>query len=150
MRRTKLPTVTIRNRQKNLRLDLPALRRVVQAVLSVPSSTFQVQCSELSFVFVTDEEIARLNDQFLNHQGPTDVITFEHGEIVISTDRAVAQAKQFKSPLHEELALYLIHGLLHLAGYDDTSPVPRRAMHRRQREILRDLRKKLDLRKLLR
>ena len=101
-------------------------------------------------MFVNDAEIAALNKEFLLHDGPTDVITFEHGEIVISTDRTVAQAGQFKKPLHEELTLYLIHGLLHLAGYDDTSPVPRRAMLRCQKEILQVLRKKLDLRRIFR
>ncbi len=106
--------------------------------------------SELSIAFVTDEEIAQINARFLRHAGPTDVITFQHGEVVISTDRAAAQAVCFQAPLHEELALYLIHGLLHLAGYDDRSLSARRAMGRRQREILGRLRKELDLGKLLR
>ena len=104
----------------------------------------------LSVAFVTDDEIARLNERFLGHSGPTDVLTFQHGEIVISTDRAVGQARRFRTLLHEELALYLVHGLLHLAGYDDGKPAARRLMVRKQEALLHTLRKELDLRRLLR
>ena len=123
---------------------------MVGDILNFQSSEFRVQSSELSLAFVGDEEMAVINEQFLNHHGPTDVITFEHGEIVISTDRSIAQAKQFKSPLHEELTRYMIHGLLHLAGYDDTTPALRRRMHQRQEQILAATRKKLDLTAILR
>jgi probable rRNA maturation factor len=99
---------------------------------------------------VADAEIARLNEQFLAHHGPTDVITFQHGEILISIERAIAQARRFGTAVHDELALYLIHGLLHLAGYDDTTPAKRRVMHARQRALLGEIRNKLDLRSLFR
>jgi probable rRNA maturation factor len=105
----------------------------------------QITCPELSLVFVTDAEIALLNKRFLDHTGPTDVITFEHGEIVVSTERTVAQARRFGATPASELALYLIHGLLHLAGYDDTKPASRRIMHRRQSQILRQVNRSVGL-----
>jgi probable rRNA maturation factor len=151
MRRTKPPPkIAIRNRQRLLRLDLHAIRHVVREAwcFTIDDSRFPIH--ELSVAFVTDAEIARLNKQFLRHSGPTDVITFEHGEIVICTERAVAQAKEYRTSVAEELALYVIHGLLHLAGYDDRAAATRRAMHRRQRAILFSIRKKLDLENLLR
>ena len=154
MRRTRPPKIAISNRQKSLRLDLRVLRRVfreawkAQALLA-PRTILRVP-SELSIAFVTDAEFARLTDRFLNHRVPTDVLTFHHGEIVVSTERAVAQAKLFGTRPAEELSLYLIHGLLHLAGYDDTNRSERRAMTRRQRQIVQAVRKKLDLSRVLR
>lgn len=150
MRRTKPPKIAIRNRQKTLRLNLPVVRRVVREAWLLTNYQSPITNYELSLAFVTDEEIARLNDQFLRRRGPTDVISFQHGELVISTERAMAQARRFRTPLQEELALYCIHGLLHLAGYDDTTPARRRIMARRQRQILLEIRKKLDLQKLFR
>lgn len=151
MRRTRTPKFALANRQKTLRLDLPAVRRAVaEAVRLLRAAESERLTPEISIVFVDDTEIAELNEQFLGHKRPTDVITFKHGEIVVSTDRAVEQAKQFRSPTCQELALYLIHGLLHLAGYDDGKPVARRRMHRRQQAILCALAKKLDLEAILR
>ena len=169
MRRTRPPKIVISNRQTLLRLNSRVVRRVlreawktqtlhalcsapracVAASQSRPRSTLHVP-SELSVVFVTDAEIARINMGFLGHPGPTDVITFQHGEIIISTERAVAQAKKFKTDVVQELALYLTHGLLHLTGYDDTTASTRSTMTRRQRWILQRVRKKLDLHQILR
>jgi len=69
-------------------------------------------------------------------RGPTDVITFRHGEIVISAETALRQARQYRSSLMQELQLYIVHGLLHLRGYDDKTPSGSREMERRQRSIL--------------
>ncbi len=159
MRRTKPPTIAVSNHQKGLRLDRPAIRRLAVTIwrflkaedLSAHADRSPIgSLSDLSLVFVTDEEIARINERFLHHRGPTDVITFQHGEIVVSTDRAAMQARRFRMPLHDELALYVIHGMLHLAGYDDHTPSSRRVMVRCQRSMLETVRKELDLRKLLR
>ncbi len=68
--------------------------------------------------------------------GPTDVITFQHGEIFISVETAQRQAESFATSLEHELRLYLVHGLLHLHGFDDRDPDARRRMHSTQEKIV--------------
>ena len=92
--------------------------------------------------FVSDAAIARVHRDFMNIPGATDVITFAHGEIVISTETAQLNAAQYGRPLGEELARYLVHGLLHLNGYEDKKPADAARMHRMQERILSDCLKK--------
>lgn len=84
--------------------------------------------------------MAELNWKHLRHRGPTDILTFDYGdgtgELVISLDTAVREATSRGLPLHREVALYVAHGLLHLAGMDDRTPVQRRAMRRAERALL--------------
>ena len=98
---------------------------------------------ELSVALVDDAAIAAINQQFLHHAGPTDVISFNLGdglgEIVVSAERAVIVARKLRRPPAAELALYLVHGLLHLAGLDDHTPAQRRAMRAAERRVLRQL-----------
>lgn len=98
---------------------------------------------ELSVAIVNDDTIAEINERFLAHTGPTDVISFDLGdglgELIVSAERAVAMAKKLRRPPRGELALYLVHGLLHLAGMDDHTAVGRRAMRTAERRILRQL-----------
>lgn len=87
-------------------------------------------------VTVSDAVIADIHQRFMNIGGPTDVITFDHGEILISADTARSNALLFKKSLHQEIALYIIHGLLHLNGYKDKFPADARIMHTLQERIL--------------
>lgn len=68
--------------------------------------------------------------------GPTDVITFQHGEIFVSVETAQRQAEAFRTSLNYELRLYLVHGLLHLYGFDDQEQAARRRMHSIQKKIV--------------
>jgi len=88
---------------------------------------------------VSDAVIAEVHEKFLRIPGPTDVITFDHGEIVVSADTAEARAREFGHSPDREIGLYVIHGLLHLHGYDDMAEDDRRAMHSAQEAILRDV-----------
>ncbi|MCX7825129.1 MAG: rRNA maturation RNase YbeY [Verrucomicrobiae bacterium] len=94
----------------------------------------------LSVALVDDATIAALNQRFLNRPGPTDVLSFNLapglGELIVSAERAVIVARQLRRPPAAELALYLVHGLLHLAGFDDHTPAQRRAMRRAERQVL--------------
>ena len=86
---------------------------------------------DLSIALVSDREIARLHLRHMGIPGPTDVITFESpAEVVISLDTAARQAKSRRVGLKDEVAFLLLHGLLHLAGFDDTSPKKWCAMKR--------------------
>ncbi len=85
---------------------------------------------------MTDDEIARVHGEYLDDPTPTDVITFHHGEILISADTAVRVAGELGQPADREALLYLIHGLLHLNGHDDHEEESRDLMHARQEAIL--------------
>lgn len=90
----------------------------------------------LSLVFVDDEHIQNLNRNYLNHDYPTDVIAFPledesddlWGEIYISVDRAREQATQYREPFRREITRLIIHGVLHLMGYEDQNPVQQKKM----------------------
>ena len=75
--------------------------------------------NEVDVVLVSDRRMAGLHRRFLDAGGATDVITFDHGEIFISTETAKRQAAEFGSTTKRELQLYILHGLLHLHGFDD-------------------------------
>ncbi len=80
--------------------------------------------------------MAALHKEFCGLAGPTDVLTFRHGEIVISAETAVRQARMFHSNLACEIQLYLLHGLLHLAGFDDAGAQPAQADASIAKEII--------------
>jgi len=84
---------------------------------------------------VSDPVIARVHAQFMDVPGATDVITFDYGEIVVSADTAKRCAAEHGHGVVGEIALYIIHGLLHLNGYDDIAPRDRVKMHRMQNRI---------------
>jgi probable rRNA maturation factor len=79
--------------------------------------------------------MAALHKKFCGLAGPTDVLTFQHGEIVISAESAARQAKVFRSTLAGEIRLYLLHGLLHLAGFNDVTPRQRKQMLQLQKKL---------------
>jgi probable rRNA maturation factor len=85
---------------------------------------------------VSDEAIAGVHGDFMDDPTPTDVITFHHGEILVSRDTALRRAGEFGHPVLRELLLYVIHGLLHLNGHDDHEEGARAEMHRLQEAIL--------------
>ncbi|MEM7147571.1 MAG: rRNA maturation RNase YbeY [Verrucomicrobiota bacterium] len=92
--------------------------------------------SGVEVTIVSDEVIAEVHERFMDIAGPTDVITFAHGEIVISADTAAVQAREQGTGSEEEVALYLVHGLLHLRGYDDRSEAAAAEMRACQEAIL--------------
>jgi probable rRNA maturation factor len=99
---------------------------------------------ELSLVFLTDKALARLHGDFLDDPTTTDVITFEGhpaaalaGEICVSADTAATYAKKHRRDFATELTLYLVHGWLHLAGYDDLQPALKRVMRRAENRALK-------------
>ena len=91
---------------------------------------------EVEITLLGESAIAKVHGEFLDDPTPTDVITFEHGEILIGVPIAAANARKFSHPADHEVALCAIHGLLHLLGYDDLSAQERTIMHARQEEIL--------------
>lgn len=92
---------------------------------------------EVSVAIVSDRRCAEIHVEFMGIAGPTDVITFAHGDIVISAETARAYAADYRQPVDHEVARYIIHGLLHLNGFDDLEPRARRRMHAVQERVMR-------------
>jgi probable rRNA maturation factor len=140
-----MPTceITVHNRQRKVRLDLPWLREFAARALpecsahaAVPNAPLS-QLSEVGVSIVSDAVIADVHLRFMQIGGATDVITFEHGDILISAETAKRQARQYGQKLDAELGLYIIHGLLHLNGFDDIKPADATKMHKLQDRILK-------------
>ncbi len=93
---------------------------------------------EISVWLISDRRMSRLHRQFLGQSGPTDVLTFQHGEIFISVETTKRHAHIFGNPFVRELKLYIVHGLLHLHGFDDQTPGEARKMKNVQEKILND------------
>lgn len=135
--------ITVTNRQRKVRFDLPWLRRLAPIALEECLPECADACHalralpEIEVTIVSDRTIACVHEQFMGIAGPTDVITFDHGEIVIGAETAVAQARDYGQTLEHELALYLIHGLLHLNGHDDQRADQRRRMHQVQARVMK-------------
>lgn len=118
------------------------LRKVAHAAMRAIGCS---QNAEVEVVLTGDAAIARLNRRFLAHRGPTDVLAFPSGEppgegvigeVVISVDRARAQAREAGWSVRREVALLLIHGVLHLGGYDDHTARGAGRMREAERAIL--------------
>jgi len=101
--------------------------------------------AEVEVVLTDDAAIARLNRRFLGHRGPTDVITFPSGthpgdrvigEVIVSMERARAQAREAGWPVRKEVALLLAHGILHLGGWNDHTSHGAARMRVAERAIL--------------
>jgi len=143
------------NRQRVRPVDVRLLRKITRVLLKelLAATSF-----ELAVHLVDSVEMTWLNETFLHHAGSTDVITFDYvsgtnpvelqGEVIICMSEAVVQARRFRATWPEEVVRYLVHGILHLRGYDDRTPALRRAMKREEDRLLRDLGRRFVLRRL--
>ena len=93
----------------------------------------------LEAALVDDLTSARVHREFMDIDGATDVITFHHGEIVIGAEVAIRQATEYNEPPAREILRYLVHGILHLAGHEDTSDHDRALMEKSQEEIITEV-----------
>jgi probable rRNA maturation factor len=132
--------IELANKQCRHTVDEPQLRTAVERVLAGES----ISTATISLAIVDDPTIHQLNRQYLDHNEPTDVLSFvlEHGpdglegEIIVSADTAAAAAQGFAWSAGDELLLYVVHGALHLAGYDDTTPAAKARMRAKECEYL--------------
>lgn len=103
------------------------------------------ELSQLNYIFCSDEYLLEINKQYLDHDYFTDIITFDNseednqleGDIYISVDRVKDNAATFHTDFDTEMRRVLIHGLLHLAGYEDSSDALKTAMRAKEDEYLR-------------
>jgi probable rRNA maturation factor len=139
----KVPEITVRNSQRKISLNVAELEKFAgNAVqhslrLNPRQRTDLRKLSEVSVWLISDRRMALLHRRFLRQSGATDVLTFQHGEIFISVETARHHARTFGNSLLRELKLYIVHGLLHLHGFDDQTPAKARQMKTAQEKILR-------------
>lgn len=148
--------IDLTDRQHLVALDRDRIDAAARDLLAAEG----VASACIGLVFVDDAAIQRINREHLEHDYPTDVISFllderqtgtsgedssgsprgagKHldGEVIISTETALSQAKDYGWRTEEELLLYVVHGMLHLAGYDDLTAGEKSQMRRRENEIL--------------
>ena len=135
-----LITITITNRQKTLRVDRRRMRQAICAILR----DAEITDARVGIALVDDPAIAKLHAEFLDDPEPTDVLSFVleqsegvlEGEVVASADTAAANARRYRCTPDEELLRYVIHGTLHLVGYDDVTPPKRAVMRKKEREYI--------------
>jgi probable rRNA maturation factor len=133
----------VRNVQRKISVNIGELQSfaasAVERCLQLRKQK-QTDLRKLSEVFIwliSDPRMALLHRKFLGQSGPTDVLTFQHGEIFISAQTARRHARAFGNSLMCELKLYIAHGLLHLHGFDDRTTAEARKMTMAQEKVLR-------------
>ncbi len=119
-----------------------------QQYLDICNQTIQaidLEMKSCAFIFVDDNTLKQMHSEYLNDPSKTDVITFDlgddgiEGEIYISTDRARVQAKEYGVRPEEEVLRLMVHGLLHLKGYDDVTDGDRLIMKREENKLVEQL-----------
>ena len=140
MKEVPVPQISVRNLQRKIVIERAALedfaRRALRLCLAEKGAPL-TSLSEISVLLISDRKMSELHRRFMQIAGPTDVITFQHGEICISVETAQRQAKTYRTSLDHELRLYLVHGLLHLHGFDDREREARAVMRTVQARIMR-------------
>jgi len=154
-------TVVIVNRQRRKKINAPLLQQLTVTLLA----ELEVTDAEFGLTLLAAPEMTRVNETFLHHEGSTDVITFDHsevktpssklknvlhGELFVCVDEAILQARQFKTTWQTEVVRYVVHGVLHLLGYDDHAAAARRKMKREENRLVRRLAKEFPLARLAR
>ena len=133
--------ISIHTPQELVPIDRGKMREIARAVLEGEA----VKDYEISLAFVDNPTIHRLNKQYLNHDEPTDVLSFPYsaasakkleGELILGVEIAKEAAEERGHAVDAELALYVIHGRLHLCGYDDKTPAAEKEMRSRERHYL--------------
>ena len=138
-----VPEITVRNSQRKILLNVAelekfAVKAVQHSLRSHPRQRTDLRkLSEVFIWLISDRRMALLHRKFLGQSGATDVLTFQHGEIFISVETARLNARAFGNSLLRELKLYIVHGLLHLHGFDDQTRADARSMKKAQEKILR-------------
>ena len=136
------PGIVVHNSQRKISVNVAELEKFAHNAVQHSLRLYQRQRSDLRklgeiFIWlISDRRMALLHRKFLGQSGPTDVLTFQHGEIFISVETARRHARAFGNSLLRELKLYIVHGLLHLHGFDDQTSDKSQKMKAAQERIL--------------
>ena len=133
--------ITFQNRNFEFQLkDKTRLKKWVQQIIALE----KCRLGQLNFAFTSDEELLQVNQQYLNHNTYTDIITFDycegntiHGDILISIERVRENAIKFSIPFEQELARVMIHGVFYLCGYGDKTKKEVEEMRKKENGALK-------------
>ena len=133
--------LTVINSQNLINFDLEYVKSKVDLAcqLCVRESKESAPLKELETVeisIIDDKQIAKVHGEFMDDPSPTDVITFDYGEILVSAETALSNSEELQVSLENEILLYIIHGMLHLGGYLDGSRADFKEMKSLQEMIL--------------
>lgn len=125
-------------------VKMPKIKRKdTTAWIKAVAQTYGKKVGEVGYMFVNDEKILEINNEYLGHDYYTDVITFDYdeddvvnGDIVISLDTVRTNAKLFDKAYEDELYRVIIHGILHLCGLNDKGPGEREIMEKAENKAL--------------
>lgn len=125
-------------------IKMPKIKkREVTAWIKAVAASYGRKVGEIGYLFVNDEKILEVNNEYLGHNYYTDIITFDYdegdvinGDMVISLDTVRTNAEQFGKEYDEELYRVIIHGILHLCGIDDKGPGEREIMEAAENKAL--------------
>ena len=130
--------------QKLQPINKDKIKKIIKSVLRVEKKD-----AELSVVFIDNKTIKQINNAFLGHNYATDVLSFAcnepsfknsiKGEIIVSVEMASKLSRRYGYEIEGEIVLYLVHGLLHLLGYDDKRKKDAKKMHQREGSLLSTL-----------
>lgn len=152
---TGMSELYLRNRQRTKPIDVKLLEKIAAALIAKTCPAD----SRIGILLVGGREMARLNEAFLKHAGPTDVLAFGyaadharslHGEVFICVDEALRQARRFRTTWQKEIVRYLTHGLLHFQGYNDATTAERARMKTVENALVEDLSRQFCLSRLCR
>jgi len=138
-----VPEIIVHNLQRKISVNIAELQTFAGAAVQHSLQLHRRQgtdlrkLSEIFIWLISDRRMALLHRKFLGQSGATDILTFQHGEIFISVETARHHARAFGNSLIRELKLYIVHGLLHLHGFDDQTRAEARKMKTAQEKILR-------------
>ena len=133
--------LTVIDSQNSINFDLEYIKSKVHGAfqLCLRKSKEIAPLKELNSIeisIIDDKQIAKVHGEFMNDPSPTDVITFDYGEILISAETALSNSEEMQVSLENEILLYIIHGMLHLGGYLDGSNAEFKEMESHQEMIL--------------
>ena len=133
--------LTVIDSQNSINFDLEYIKSKVHVAfqLCLRKSKESAPLKELNSIeisIIDDKQIAKVHGEFMNDPSPTDVITFDYGEILVSAETALSNSEEMQVSLENEILLYIIHGMLHLGGYLDGSNAEFKEMESHQEMIL--------------
>ena len=141
--------LSVQNRQRAFKISSELIEQTVESVMN---ELFQNKKHELSIVFIGENRMAEINQQYLDHKGPTDVLTINYpdesppkSEILICPSVAYQHAKSHNVSLGSELTRYIIHGILHIQGYSDLTSKERSVMKQKENRTLNKISKLMPL-----
>lgn len=132
-------SIVVKNLNKKFKLNERFIKKITEDVLDILKKS---RGTKLEIVFLSDKEIRSLNRKYKRRDAATDVLSFELGdlgEIIISSDTALKNSAIFHTSFEEEIILYVIHGILHLFGYDDETVRERKRMSKKEDVVLKAL-----------